>query len=68
MYRARSKCDIARLQQRYQNGSIGKNVTSSKPQGNVLITNNAKVFFDASENVIFDTSFECALGATFEVR
>jgi hypothetical protein len=46
---------------------IGNNVTISKPQGNVKITNNARVIFDAEENVIFDKGFECALGSTFEV-
>ena len=45
---------------------IGNNVTTTKPQGNVLITNNAKVIFDG-QIVKFDTGFKCDLGATFEV-
>jgi len=46
---------------------VGHHVTNSKPQGDVLITNNANVIFDAQQEVIFDTGFECALGSTFEV-
>lgn len=45
---------------------VGHHVTTSKPQGNVLITNNANVVFDC-QNVIFDTSFKCDLGASFKV-
>ena len=47
---------------------VGRSVTTSKPQGDVIITNNAQVIFDAAENVVFDAGFECALGATFEVK
>ena len=47
---------------------VGRNVTTSKPQGDVIINNNAQVIFDAAENVVFDAGFECALGATFEVK
>lgn len=47
---------------------VGRNVITSKPQGNVSITNNAHVIFDASENVILDNGFECSLGSTFEIR
>ncbi len=47
---------------------IGRNVTSSKAQGDVIINNNATVIFDAAENVIFDAGFECAAGAAFEVK
>ena len=46
---------------------IGSNVTTSKPQGNVVLRNNANVVFDA-QNVVFDSGFECALGASFEVK
>jgi hypothetical protein len=46
---------------------IGNNVNPSLPQGDVKITNNARVIFDADENVIFDKGFQCELGATFEV-
>jgi hypothetical protein len=47
---------------------VGHHVTTSKTQGNVLISNNANVIFEASENVVFDAGFECSTGATFEVR
>ena len=46
---------------------VGRNVTTSKPQGDVLISNNAQVIFDATENIIFDAGFECTIGASFEV-
>ncbi|GHT76002.1 hypothetical protein FACS189463_0210 [Bacteroidia bacterium] len=46
---------------------VGHHVTNTLSQGNVLITNNANVIFDAAENVVFEPDFECALGATFEV-
>jgi len=49
---------------------VGHHVTTSKPQGNVLITNNANnnvnVVFDC-QNIIFDTGFKCDLGASFKV-
>ncbi len=47
---------------------IGKNVTTLLPQGNVVIKNNAKIIFDAAENVYFDAGFECELGASYEVK
>ena len=47
---------------------IGSNVTTSKPQGNVVIRNNANIIFDAAENVMFDSGFECTLGSSFEVK
>jgi len=47
---------------------VGRAVTTTKPQGDVLITNNAQVIFEAAENVIFDAGFECTPGATFEVK
>jgi hypothetical protein len=46
---------------------VGNNVTNTKPQGDVKITNNARVIFDAEANVIFDKGFQCELGSTFEV-
>ena len=46
---------------------VGRAVTNTKPQGDVMINNNANVIFDANDNVTFDTGFDCALGATFEV-
>lgn len=47
---------------------VGHHVTTLKSQGDVVITNNAHVVFDAAENVVFDAGFECALGATFEIK
>jgi len=47
---------------------VGRNVTSSKPQSDVIINNNANVIFDATQDVILDAGFECALGATFEIK
>jgi len=46
---------------------VGRAVTTSKPQGNVTIVNNARVIFDAAENVHFEAGFECEAGSTFEV-
>jgi len=46
---------------------VGRAVTAAKPQGDVLITNNAKILFEAAENVSLEAGFDCALGATFEV-
>jgi hypothetical protein len=47
---------------------IGNQVTTAKPQGNVLITNNANVIFEAEENVFFESGFECSYGSAFEVK
>ena len=46
---------------------VGRAVTPTKPQGDVIINNNANVIFDATQGVIFDSGFECTLGSTFEV-
>ncbi|GHT68704.1 hypothetical protein AGMMS50239_34340 [Bacteroidia bacterium] len=46
---------------------VGRAVTATKPQGNVLITNNAQIIFKVAENVFFEAGFESTLGATFEV-
>lgn len=46
---------------------IGKSVITTEPTGDVIITNNANVIFDAAENVYFEPGFECELGSTFEV-
>lgn len=46
---------------------VGKNVTTSKPQGNVSIKNGAHVIFEPSEEIIFAGGFECEPGSTFEV-
>jgi hypothetical protein len=39
---------------------VGHHVIASKSQGNVVITNNANVIFEASENVYFEPGFECS--------
>ncbi|MDR0798179.1 MAG: hypothetical protein LBN18_00235, partial [Dysgonamonadaceae bacterium] len=46
---------------------VGRNVTTSKPQGDVVITSGANVIFDAEENVNFEAGFDCNIGGTFEV-
>ena len=46
---------------------VGSNVTTTKPQGNVIINNNANVIFDAAEKVVFDAGFKCTLGASYKV-
>lgn len=45
----------------------GSHVTTSKPYGNVLINNGACVIFDCKE-IVLDAGFECAAGASFEVK
>jgi hypothetical protein len=47
---------------------VGSNVTSAKPQGKVVITNNAHVIFDAADEVLLDAGFESTLGATYEIK
>jgi hypothetical protein len=47
---------------------IGKNVTASQPQGDVIITTGAHVLFVAAENIHIDEGFECNAGATYEIR
>jgi len=46
---------------------VGNNVTTSKPQGDVLINNNSEVIFDAEQDVLFNKGFEVSLGSSFEV-
>ena len=46
---------------------VGNSVTTSKPQGNVVIKNAAHVIFEATGEVVFDKGFECEAGSTFEV-
>ena len=46
---------------------VGNSVTTSKPQGDVLIKNGAHVIFEATGKVVFDKGFECEAGSTFEV-
>lgn len=44
---------------------IGKNVTSTILEGDVIISNNSHVVFKAN-TIIFEDGFECTLGSTFE--
>jgi len=46
---------------------VGHHVTTTKPQGDVVITNDAHVIFDAAENVRLDAGFKCNLGSTFKI-
>jgi hypothetical protein len=47
---------------------VGHNVTTSKPQGSVVITNNSHVIFSATESVRLEAGFECKLGSSFEIK
>ena len=47
---------------------VGKNVTASQTQGDVLILNGTTVIFNATENVILDKGFEAETGGVFEVK
>ena len=53
---------------RGKNIYVGRAVTNTKPQGDVTITNNARVIFDATGNVIFDGGLGCSSGGSFEIR
>lgn len=46
---------------------VGKNVTTTKPVGDVIVSNNAHVIFDASGEIVFDKGFELKPGASMEV-
>ena len=46
---------------------IGQNVTTSLPQGPVIINNGVNVYFKPTENIYFNSGFEVQLGGTFEV-
>jgi hypothetical protein len=46
----------------------GTNVTTSKPQGSVIIQSGANVVFDADGDVILDKGFEVQLGGGFEAK
>jgi len=43
-------------------------VTTSKPQGNVVIKNGACVIFEAENETLLHNGFEVELGAEFEVK
>ena len=46
---------------------VGQNVTTSLPQGPVIISNGVNVYFKPTENIYFNSGFEVQLGGTFEV-
>jgi len=46
---------------------VGRNVTTTKPIGDVIINNNANVIFDAGQSVNFYGGFECSSGSSFEI-
>lgn len=45
---------------------VGKSVTTSKPQGDVVINNNANVIFDTSGDLYLKKGFECSAGSKIE--
>lgn len=47
---------------------VGYSVTTSKPNGNVVIKNGANVIFDAEEKVYFEGGFNVELGGFYEVK
>ena len=48
--------------------SAGTNVTSTKPQGPVVVKSASNIIFDAEGNTILDNGFEVENGALFEVK
>lgn len=46
----------------------GTNVTTSKPQGPVIIQNGANVVFDAEGDILLDEGFEVQTGSSFEAK
>jgi len=46
---------------------VGQNVTTSQPQGSVVINNGVKVYFKPTENIYFNSGFEVTLGGMFYV-
>jgi len=45
---------------------VGNHVTSSKPQGDVVINNGSNIIFDCKD-ITFESGFECVAGSTYEV-
>jgi hypothetical protein len=45
----------------------GSNVTTKEQSGQVSITNGANIYFDASNETLFDGIFEVELGSEFEI-
>jgi hypothetical protein len=48
--------------------SAGTNVTSTKPQGPVLVKSASNIVFDAEGNIVLDKGFEVESGALFEAK
>ncbi|MCC8146650.1 MAG: hypothetical protein LIO93_09495 [Bacteroidales bacterium] len=46
---------------------VGNSVTTTVSQGDVVISNNAKVTFDAEKEVVLDKGFECKIGSEITV-
>ena len=46
---------------------VGQNVTTTLPQGPVLINNGENVYFKPTENIYLNSGFDVQLGGTFEV-
>ncbi|MDR0207522.1 MAG: hypothetical protein LBI45_09745 [Bacteroidales bacterium] len=46
---------------------VGRNVTATKPIGDVIINNSANVIFDSGQSVNFYDGFEFSSGSSFEI-
>ena len=47
---------------------VGRAVTTSKPQGDVIINNGVKVIFEATQNVNFEVGYEVKIGGSSETK
>jgi hypothetical protein len=47
---------------------VGRAVTPSKPQGDVIINNGVEVIFDAANEVLLDKGFDVKAGGSFEIK
>lgn len=47
---------------------VGRSVTGSKPEGDVIIKNGFNVIFNAKQNVNLEGGFEAEIGGTFEIK
>ena len=47
---------------------VGRAVTTSKPQGDVIINNGVKVVFEAIQNVNFEAGYEVKIGGSCETK
>jgi hypothetical protein len=63
--------NIAIDENKYYQGNninIGYDVTTNKTYGNVSISNNANIVFEAIGNCTIKNGFECGLGSTLEIK